>query len=181
MAAIHLFRNKRAKVIISAICVFVLSCSYPTQVVAGQKHSKEQQGKPGANNRKINGLTDTRLQAEVNSWLGTPYKAGGTSRKGTDCSGFAMSVYKKVYGVDLPHNSREMSKTMKKVRRQGRLKEGDLVFFKIRWWKVSHVGIYLKDDIFVHASTSNGVVLSSLNEKYYKKRFFRGGRVKRKK
>jgi hypothetical protein len=127
---------------------------------------------------KVDGLDNYKLQDEVNAWLGTPYKAGGMSRKGTDCSGFVMSVYKKVYGITLAHSSFEMSKNTSKIKRVKRLKEGDLVFFRTTRRRVSHVGIYLKGNLFIHASTQNGVEITSLEETYYKKRFVRGGRVK---
>lgn len=126
---------------------------------------------------KVDGLENKELQTVVNKWLGTPYKMGGETRKGTDCSGFVRSVYKEVYDIELEHSSKLMSKNTRKVRKQRRLIEGDLVFFKIEGNRVSHVGIYLKDGLFVHASTQKGVIVTSLDEPYYKRTYYRGGRV----
>lgn len=121
-------------------------------------------------------IKDKKLKAEVQRWLGAPYKAGGTSPKGTDCSGFVYSVYKKVYGVSLPRRSRDMYKIVNK-KKERKLKEGDLVFFRTLGARISHVGIYIADGYFVHASSSRGVVWSNLDEEYYKKNFAKGGAV----
>jgi murein DD-endopeptidase / murein LD-carboxypeptidase len=130
-------------------------------------------------NNSISKLKNKALEREVKLWLGTPYRMGGTTKSGTDCSGFVGNVYSAVYGIKLTRSSKDMvkevSKTIKKPRK---LKEGDLVFFKIKGNRVSHVGIYLNDGNFVHASTSRGVIINNLNEDYYKKRFYRGGRFK---
>ena len=119
---------------------------------------------------------DTTLSKEVRMWLGTPYRRGGSSKNGTDCSGFVKNIYKNVYGLDLSHSSRDMYKEVCPVHKQ-ELAEGDLVFFKTRGKRISHVGVYIKDNKFVHSSSRNGVIISSLDEKYYKKRYFAGGRV----
>lgn len=112
-------------------------------------------------------------------WIGTSYRSGGHTKRGTDCSGLAGEIYQTVYHTRLPRSTGEQLATCRKVARRN-LKEGDLVFFhngkKKR--KASHVGIYLKDGKFVHASTSMGVVVSSLNERYYDKHWLQGGRVK---
>lgn len=110
-------------------------------------------------------------------WIGTPYRSGGHSKGGTDCSGLAGEIYRKVYRMRLPRSTGEQMKACRKVARR-KLKEGDLVFFhngKSRK-KVTHVGIYLKDGRFVHASTSQGVIVSSLDEDYWHRCWMRGGR-----
>lgn len=121
-----------------------------------------------------------KLYLEAADWIGTPYRYGGTTKKGVDCSGLTSAIYRKVYRKKLSRSSEEQrDKDCKKILRRN-LKEGDLVFFhngkKKR--KASHVGIYLKNGKFVHASTSVGVVVSSLNERYYDKHWLQGGRVK---
>lgn len=121
-----------------------------------------------------------KLYLEAADWIGTPYRYGGTTKKGVDCSGLTSAIYRKVYGKKLSRSSEEQrGRDCKRVLKRN-LKEGDLVFFhngkKKR--KASHVGIYLKDGKFVHASTSVGVVVSSLNERYYDKHWLQGGRVK---
>lgn len=121
-----------------------------------------------------------KLYLEAADWIGTPYRYGGTTRKGVDCSGLTSAIYKKVFRKKLSRNSEDQrKKDCRKVLKRN-LKEGDLVFFHNGKKKrtASHVGIYLKDGRFVHASTSVGVVVSSLNEKYYDKHWLQGGRVK---
>lgn len=119
------------------------------------------------------------LYAEVSSWLGTRYRHGGTSRKGVDCSGFTYLVYSKMYGMKLPRSTDGLSKMKMKNISKNKLQAGDLVLFATtkNKKKISHVGIYLKDNKFIHSSTSKGVIVSSLDEPYYKKAWRRGGRV----
>ena len=107
-----------------------------------------------------------RLYVESAKWLGVPYRGGGNNKRGIDCSGLTSHLYKKVYRKKLERNS-------------DKLREGDLVFFHNGRKKrtASHVGIYLKDNKFIHASTSRGVIVSSLNEEYYRKHWLSGGRV----
>lgn len=125
-------------------------------------------------------LTDNhQLYVQAAEWIGTPYRAGGTSKHGTDCSGLVAQLYRKVYRVRLPRSTSEQLKESRKVLHRN-LREGDLVFFSSRASrkKVAHVGIYLKDGKFIHASTSRGVIVSSLKEDYYTRYWLRGGRIK---
>ena len=122
------------------------------------------------------------LYNEGARWLGVPHRLGGSTKRGVDCSGFVAIVYREVYGKQLSRSSADMLKhDCRKVSR-AKLKEGDLVFFKTtRGGKKSvptHVGIYLKNGRFIHTSTSNGVVVSSLSEPYYTRTWLTGGRVK---
>ncbi|MDO5036298.1 MAG: C40 family peptidase [Porphyromonas sp.] len=121
------------------------------------------------------------LYAFVADWIGVPYRMGAYGKKGTDCSGFTYQLYRSVYDYDLGRTSAAsmMSQTYR-VRRED-LQEGDLVFFNInnrRGGQASHVGVYLKNNLFAHASTSRGVIISSLLEPYYSSTFLSGGRVK---
>jgi lipoprotein Spr len=111
------------------------------------------------------------------SWLGTPYKYGGTSKSGADCSGFAGQVYNAAFGKTIGRSSRDIFDQCKEIPK-GSLREGDFVFFKIKSKKISHVGIYLTQGYFIHASTSKGVIVSNLNEEYYQKTYAGGGRLK---
>jgi len=117
------------------------------------------------------------LYTEVSGWLGTPYRSGGSSKTGTDCSGLASQVYRKVYRVRLPRTSDAQYDNSNKVAKRN-LKEGDLVFFTSNrsGKRVAHSGIYLKNGRFIHASSSRGVIVSSLNEEYYRKHWKSGGR-----
>ncbi|NDW09418.1 C40 family peptidase [Dysgonomonas sp. 520] len=121
------------------------------------------------------------LYAEVSSWLGVKYRYGGNSRSGTDCSGFTQNIYRDVYNKKLSRSSNDQSKNDVKNISKNKLQTGDLVFFATNSKKkntINHVGIYLKDSYFVHASTKRGVVVSSLNQDYYKRTWKKGGRVK---
>ena len=119
------------------------------------------------------------LYNTVAQWLGTPYKSGQNTLRGTDCSGFVGVIYRTVYGKNLARNSADILRlNCRRITRQN-LREGDLVFFATgRTKKVSHVGVYLKDGKFAHASTSKGVIISNLNEAYYRKRWVSGGSVR---
>lgn len=119
-----------------------------------------------------------KLYETVNSWLGVPYKYGGTDRNGIDCSAFVATVYKEVYSVSLHRTANDMLRDVTLISK-AQLAEGDILFFTNSKGKVSHVGIYLKEGLFTHASTSNGVSVSSLDDSYWSKHFYRGGRVKK--
>ena len=110
----------------------------------------------------------TMPREESAAWLGVPYRGGGNSKRGVDCSGLTSHLYKKVYHKKLKRNSDDQrTQDCHKVSKRN-LREGDLVFFHNGRKKriASHVGIYLKDNKFIHASTSRGVIISSLNEDY---------------
>lgn len=110
-------------------------------------------------------------------WLGVPYRYAGLTKQGIDCSGLIKSVFREVYHLELKGSASHIYEGCVPIRKEN-LQEGDLVFFKINKSRVSHVGIYLQDGYFVHASVSKGVMINNLEEKYYKKYFFNGGRIK---
>lgn len=120
------------------------------------------------------------LRAEINTWLGTPYKYGGSQKQvGTDCSGFVSSVLQKTADLSLPRSANEMYSVGASVPVKD-LKPGDLVFFKNTIPGkpgVHHVGIYLGSLEFAHASTTEGVVVSNLLETYYKEKYAGARRV----
>lgn len=122
--------------------------------------------------------TGHKLVEEARKWLGTRYRYGGDSRKGTDCSGMTMQVYQKVTGIKIPRDSRSQQSFTKRIKRTD-LTPGDLVFFasKAGGSKVGHVGIYIGGGEFIHASSSRGVIISSLDERYYTRHFHSAGRV----
>jgi len=110
-------------------------------------------------------------------YLETPYKFGGNTENGIDCSGFTLQVYEKSTGIKLPRSAREQFAIGEKVERDD-LDFGDLVFFNTRRRSnPGHVGIYIGDDQFIHSSTSLGVTISSLQEPYYKKRYVGAKRI----
>lgn len=129
---------------------------------------------------KLNHNDNKLLFKEIKEWLGTPYKYAGCERGvGADCSGFVMMVYLKVYNKPIERNSaRIFQKNCREIKR-GELSQGDLVFFRgDKSQKITHVGIYLKEGYFAHASSSKGVVISSLNQNYYNTHFLCAGRVR---
>ena len=137
---------------------------------SNSKYHKNKERKQAESNK------DDELMKEIKSWLGTPYKYGGDTKSGTDCSGFVRSVYKKVYGIDLNRSARDLVNNTRLISKD-ELQYGDLVFFKIKGNQVSHVGIYLGNNQFVHASSKNGVVINDLTATYYTKYFYKGGRI----
>lgn len=123
---------------------------------------------------------DLALYTEVANWMGIPYCYGGNSRRCTDCSGFVGKVYQSVYGKKLGRSAQAIADNNVKNISKGKLKTGDLVFFNTLKKKnsIDHVGIYLKDGYFIHASTRKGVMVNRLDEDYYRKNWRKGGRVK---
>ena len=167
-------------------CAFLLSMSLSAatpRLLPGQDTDPEQQqlewcfiysNSLGYN---IDYINNPRLYEKVKQWLGTPYRYSGETMNGIDCSGFVCQVYKDVYDKILAGSSRDIHKNTVKIR-EDELREGDLVFFKIRKSRVSHVGIYLGQNKFAHASVQRGVIISDLSEDYYRKYFYSTGRLK---
>ncbi len=118
------------------------------------------------------------LLKEAEKWLGTPYKYGGDDRKGMDCSGFVVRVYKDALGIKLPRTSRDQSKFCDKVSKKN-LSPGDLLFFATTRGSgdVSHVGIYMGGNVMIHSSSSQGVILTDFTSDYYTRTFTGGGVV----
>jgi|GEM_PF-1312858 len=113
----------------------------------------------------------SRLFKSIEKWFGTSYKLGGKSKDGIDCSSFVAQIYKEAFNIDLPRRVSQQKTLGTLVK--GTLQPGDIIFFKIND-SISHVGIYLFNNKFVHAASSGpetGVVKSSLKEKYYKTKF----------
>jgi len=125
----------------------------------------------------FSGNENRDLLTAIAEWMGTPYLWGGCSESGIDCSCLVKNIYEEVFGVSLDRNSFMMFENNVIPVEKEDLITGDLIAFEIKNSKISHVGIYIKDNKFVHASLSKGVIISSLDQKYYKKRFIAGGRV----
>lgn len=119
----------------------------------------------------------TLLSEQQREWKGVPYVLGGNTRNGVDCSGFTRTTFMDRFNIQLPRTTTEQSKYGKKVPRD-QIQTGDLVFFKTgRGPNGYHVGIYVKDGKFLHASTKGGVIYSSLNSTYWNKVFWQVRRI----
>lgn len=116
-----------------------------------------------------------RLRREAAEWRGVPYHLDGTGRRGVDCSGFVRSIYRELFGVELPRTTSKQAKRGKKVARDD-LRPGDLVFFKISS-RSRHVGAWVGGGKFVHASSSRGVTTSRLSSTYWRQRYWTSRRV----
>ena len=123
----------------------------------------------------LSATSNMKLFHFVYDWIGTPYRFGGSSKKGIDCSAFTKELYSEVFNLDIKRNSRDIFSMVSPVSKD-ELKEGDLVFFKIHSHRISHIGIYLGNNRFAHAS-SKGVAISSLDDAYYSRYFYKGGRL----
>ena len=119
---------------------------------------------------------------ELSRFIKTPYKYGGQSKKGMDCSGFTQTVYKNSLNINLPRTARAQFNFGEKISSKNKLKFGDLIYFDTSdVYFPGHVGIYLDENLFAHASFSNGVIISSLNNKYYANKYIGATRIKIKK
>lgn len=122
---------------------------------------------------------EKRIVEEALTWRGTPYKyAGAEKGRGTDCSGLVVTVYEKVTHKKLPRNSAKQAEYCRKLKAKD-VRPGDLAFFATGKdpSKISHVGIMIDDNRFIHASTQKGVLISEINTPYYQRTFRMFGRV----
>ncbi|MEO8795693.1 MAG: NlpC/P60 family protein [Daejeonella sp.] len=124
----------------------------------------------------LSATSNLKLYQFVYDWIGTPYRLGGGSKKGIDCSGFAYQLYNKVFNTVIGSNSRNIFSMVNPVSKDD-LKEGDLVFFKIGSRSITHMGVYMGNNKFAHASSSKGVMISDLDEAYWRRYYYKGGRL----
>ncbi len=177
-------------IIMAVMIAGLVSCTtvkkQPTSRSSGKNLAEEQKDRALISKYEqiigepINMHTSLALYKAIDSWMNTPYKYGSmVCQTGTDCSGFVCSIYKDVYHINLDRSSEDqLEKDVKRIPKAS-LQEGDLVFFKIEdGHKVSHVGLYLGNRKFVHASTKKGVCIDGLDDKYYEQHFKAAGRVR---
>lgn len=165
--------NKLITITCFFICLFFLSsCSSSKSVEDAYGYESS------IDNKQKKTKSEKRLIKEAKKWLGVKYEYGGSTKDGTDCSGFVMKVFLSVYDIKLPRTSRDQQAFCKRIKKS-ELKIGDLVFFATTKNKkrVSHVGIYIGDGEFIHASSSKGVVISKLSQGYYTRNYHSSGRV----
>ena len=125
----------------------------------------------------VESIINIPLLQKIDDWWGTPYSLGGSTKNGVDCSYFTLDVMKDIYNVNLKRTAAEQYEQSAKIEWND-LKEGDLIFFKADGRRnISHVGIYLANNKFAHASTSQGVTISDLSDPYWQRRLYSLGRV----
>lgn len=186
-----MFRIVCKSIFLIVVALSVISCSRKVPIAKrdhykrekqfavdkSPKHSEGYKSVNDYNYLKADGLTaNPELISFVDDWLGVPHRIGGKSKAGIDCSGLVTAILKDVYRLNFSGSSYTMAEHVEPLRRE-ELREGDLVFFKINSSRVSHVGLYLSDNYFVHATLRRGVMISSLDEDYYKKYYSSSGRV----
>ncbi len=122
-----------------------------------------------------NGISKHEFLEDISDWIGTPYRFGGTTRQGIDCSAFMREIYRDALKIELPRTANEQF-AFGKVIKEDDLKFGDMIFFKTKGYApITHVGVYLGNDQFAHASSRGGVMISDLSSPYYT-RTFKGGK-----
>ncbi|WP_434086596.1 NlpC/P60 family protein [Shewanella acanthi] len=119
--------------------------------------------------------TDSNIAQFHQEWRGVPYRLGGGSKKGIDCSAFVSVAYQKMLGLTLPRTVEEQQALGRPVSRD-KLRKGDLVFFKTGW-SSHHVGIYVGENNFLHVSTSQGVKISSMLNSYWASKYWSARRI----
>jgi lipoprotein Spr len=117
------------------------------------------------------------LYSFIDEWHGVRYRLGGNDKNGIDCSAFARRLYEEVFGINLLRTSIEQYGICKFFTNKEDLMEGDLVFFRVRGKRISHVGVYLMNGYFVHASISHGVMISNIEDVYWGKRYAGAGYI----
>ncbi len=126
---------------------------------------------------QLAGTENKKLIKAMAEWKGTPYRYASASKKGTDCSGFVSQLYSEVYGKKLHRSSRDMVKDVRFISK-GKLQTGDLIFYKIKSRRISHVAVYVANNKIIHATTREGVKVDDLDNKYYRKYYYKSGRVR---
>lgn len=164
-------KNKRQPKYVNAcliaLILLVVSCS-------SRKYTVKHENKAAAAADALAALRNPSLHRFVNDWIGVHYRYGGLDKRGVDCSGFTFLLEKEIYGIRLPRVSRDMARIVKR-RSLEDLKEGDLVFFSFSGGDIDHVGVYLNDGFFVHASTTRGVIIDDIRMPSYQKAYVKSG------
>jgi len=125
---------------------------------------------------QFDSLSNLKLYNELYGWLGVPYRWGGRSKAGADCSGFASLIYKNVYSINVSGSAGDIYKKLKPINKS-ELREGDLIFFSFNHKYIAHVGLYLSNNKFIHeTSWGRGITISDLNKSYYNLYYFSAGR-----
>lgn len=123
-------------------------------------------------------INNLSLYRFIDEWYGVAYRLGGSDQSGIDCSAFVQRLYEQVFGINVLRTAIEQFHHCNMLWKNSTdMKEGDLVFFRIHSKRITHVGIYLMNNFFVHASASQGVTISSLDDRYWRKYYAGAGQV----
>ncbi|MCO6499721.1 MAG: C40 family peptidase [Vicingus serpentipes] len=161
-------------IIILFLALFIYSCIESKKIAEVSKEDYLQNKYAEILQVNNSAIQNMKLYAFVDEWYGVNYKYGGLSKKGVDCSGFCSILYDSIYGIQIERTTQALVNKINEVEKDS-LQEGHLVFFNIANKKNSHVGIYLTNQRFIHSSTSKGVIISSLENPYYKQNYSKGG------
>ncbi len=156
----------RRLLVIVVVLMLAASCSQKTRI--------EYRPGPGAGQSDRDPVVD-KLLSHYRQWRGVPYQNGGASRAGIDCSAFVVLAFRQNFGIELPRTTEDLAVVGSPVV-PGAIRPGDLLLFKTGWFS-RHVGISVDQARFIHASSSQGVVLSALDEPYWHQRLWRVRRV----
>jgi len=188
-----MYRNKKNILLLFSIIILLMySCTPVVKKPESQGSKKKRANVKRRENQpdfgklrknwKYQGSFEGEIKGQLDPFIekywGRKYKYGAIGPYTFDCSGFTQRVFKEAYGFTLPRTSRQQYRAGVSVSK-GNLRYGDLVFFNTSGKGVSHVGVYIGNNKFAHASTSQGITTSSLGNSYYRKRFIGGRRVLR--
>ena len=158
-------------ILLFALLVFVTSCGSRRHTTTYSESKASKAADAMAN------LKSKALYKFITDWTGVRYRLGGLDKNGIDCSGFAYLLNKEIYGQTLPRRSRDQAQVIKE-KNPSQLKEGDLIFFSFGGNGIDHVGVYLNNGFFVHASTTRGVIVDDLTLPAYQRVLIKSGPVK---
>jgi probable lipoprotein NlpC len=161
--------KQRFLILMIFFAIILTSCGTKKHIVSTTKAARAADAMANLKNKE--------LYRFITDWTGVKYRLGGLDKQGIDCSGFALLLERDIYGLTLPRRSKDQAETVKK-RNKNDLKEGDLIFFSFGGNEVDHVGVYLNNDFFVHASTTRGVVVDDLNLPVYQQAIVKTGTLK---
>lgn len=143
--------------------------------LAGCGSTPTSDSEPSNQNTELTHRTFPSFSSVFSQWQGVPYRLGGASKNGVDCSAFVQIAYRDAWRLDLPRTTQSQAQTGEKIAYK-HAQYGDLVFFKTSRTNV-HVGVYLGDKQFMHASTSKGVIISRIDNPYWASTFWHFRRI----
>lgn len=165
-----MFSTRSGLLMVFILMLMVSACS-------SRKHTVKSSSTASKAADAMSHLKNKQLYRFITDWTGVQYRLGGLDKKGIDCSGFALLLQKDIYGNALPRRSRDQADVIRE-KRVDQLNEGDLIFFSFGGGAVDHVGVYLNNNFFVHASTTRGVVVDDLNLPAYQRAMVKAGTLR---